>query len=54
MVNLENTQLKCGSCPEHVGCPFNGYVYCAMLGQDVWADSLRCPHGIDIEENAPW
>ena len=50
MVGKQNEELKCGSCSECIGDVWNGYVYCAFLGCDVWAGSLMCQHGKDLQE----
>lgn len=46
----ENEENRCGQCSEVIGCRWKGFVYCAYLHQDVWADSLMCQHGEDLLE----
>ena len=41
---------KCGECPEVTGNVWQGYVYCKYLNQDVWANSMQCPHGDILRE----
>lgn len=50
MVNEKNDYHKCGECPEVNGCVWQGYVYCSYLHQDVWANSMQCPHGDILRE----
>lgn len=48
MVNEENKVPQCGKCKEVIGCVWKGFVYCAYLNQDVWAQSMMCKHGKDL------
>lgn len=50
MVEQNEQSLKCATCPEVTGNIWCGYVYCHWLNCDVWAESLRCKHGNDLEE----
>lgn len=50
MVNEMKQYHRCGECPEIIGNCWQGYVFCSFLHQDVWADSLQCPHGDDLRE----
>ncbi|MBR4846179.1 MAG: hypothetical protein IKU98_07145 [Bacteroidaceae bacterium] len=50
MVKNEEQVKRCGSCKEINGCVWQGFVYCSYLNQDVWAQSIRCQHGNDIDE----
>jgi hypothetical protein len=40
----------CEECPEVIGDPCEGWVFCPCLNQRVWAKSLMCPHGEDLLE----
>lgn len=51
MVNECNECPKCGQCKECRGDVWQGFVYCAWLNHDVWADSLMCKHGLDLLES---
>lgn len=50
MVESQEQKKKCATCQEIHGNIWVGYVYCAWLNCDVWADSLRCQHGLDLDE----
>lgn len=50
MVNNSEQQPRCGSCQEVTGNVWQGYVYCHYLKCDVWAQSLMCQHGIDLDD----
>lgn len=50
MVETTKDQPRCGSCKEINGCVWQGFVYCSWLNQDVWAQSIRCQHGMDMDE----
>lgn len=50
MVNKQNEEPRCGSCREVTGNVWQGYVFCHWLQCDVWADSLKCQHGRDLDE----
>lgn len=50
MVTEKQEQPKCGACKEVIGDIWQGYVYCAYLHCDVWANSLMCQHGKDLDE----
>lgn len=51
MVNNEEQQARCGSCREVIGNVWQGFVFCQWLRCDVYADSLQCDHGRDLEES---
>lgn len=50
MVNVAMEEPRCGQCPEVVGERWQGYCFCAFLNQDVWANSVMCPHGKFLAE----
>ncbi len=50
MVNCGMDSPRCCTCPEVVGEKFQGYVFCMFLNHDVWGQSIRCPHGMDLAE----
>lgn len=50
MVDEKQTNGKCGSCREVTGDVWQGYVHCAWLNCDVWAYSLKCQHGQDLDD----
>lgn len=50
MVGKNDDEKKCGACSEVVGDVWNGYVFCRFLGCDVWAGSIMCQHGKDLQE----
>ena len=50
MVNEQNNEPRCDSCREVTGNVWQGYVFCHWLQCDVWADSLKCQHGRDLDE----
>lgn len=50
MVNEFVNCPRCRKCPEIVGSREGAFVFCAFLSQDVWADSIMCPHGEDLNE----
>lgn len=50
MVNKTEQQPRCGSCKEVTGNVWQGYVFCNYLKCDVWAESIRCQHGIDLDD----
>ena len=48
MVENKTEDRRCGQCRETVGDVWQGYVHCAWLNYDVWAQSLMCKHGLDL------
>lgn len=48
MIKIE--EPRCGSCREINGDVTQGFVYCHWLNQSVYAESIMCPHGRDLEE----
>ena len=50
MAVMNNDQKRCRQCPEVNHHEFGGFVYCAWLNQDVFAESIMCPHGRDLLE----
>lgn len=50
MVGENQTIPRCGECKEVTGCVWQGYVFCSYLNQDVWAQSIKCQHGMDLDE----
>lgn len=50
MVNKNEDNGRCGSCPEVNGIVWQGFVYCQYLRCDVYADSLKCQHGHDLDD----
>lgn len=50
MVENDYNEPRCGSCKEVNGNIWQGYVFCHWLQCDVWADSLKCQHGKDLDE----
>lgn len=45
MVNEFMDCPKCRECVEIIGPRKSAFVFCAFLGQEVWGDSIQCPHG---------
>ena len=41
---------RCRSCSEVNGDREGAFVMCAFLNQTVWADSVQCPHGLNLSE----
>ena len=50
MVNNEEQNSRCGSCKEVTGNVWQGFVFCQWLRCDVFADSLKCQHGKDLDD----
>ena len=50
MVNEFMDCPKCRVCAEIIGQREGAFVYCAFLRQEVWADSIQCPHGELLQE----
>lgn len=50
MVNDFMPTLFCKDCPEVMGDPCEGFVFCPHLNQRVWAMSIMCPHGENLTE----
>lgn len=41
----KNNERRCRMCPEVIGEPCEGMVYCMFLNEKVWGESIMCPHG---------
>ena len=50
MVKLDDNEKRCGSCKEVTGNVWQGFVYCHYYCCDVWAQSIKCQHGKDLDE----
>jgi len=50
MVNEFMKCPRCRACSEVNGNRHGAYVFCAFLNQDVWGDSIQCPHGENLSE----
>lgn len=50
MVNEFMDCPRCRECEEVIGQRESAFVYCAFLRQDVWGDSIQCPHGELLRE----
>lgn len=50
MVEEKKPIPRCGECSEVCGSVWQGYVFCAYLNQDVWAQSIKCQHGLDLDD----
>ena len=50
MVNVEKDEPRCRLCLEVAGDREGAFIFCAFLNQSVWADSVMCPHGINLME----
>lgn len=45
MVNVGMNLPRCRACPEISGDSHGAFVFCTWLNQEVWGDSIMCPHG---------
>lgn len=50
MVNEFVDCPRCRQCLEVAGGREDAFIFCAFLNQDVWGDSLMCPHGENLME----
>lgn len=50
MVNVGVDEPRCRHCLEVAGDREGAFIVCAFLNHSVWADSLMCPHGLDLME----
>lgn len=48
-VNNDN-EKRCRQCKEVIHHDYGGFVYCAWWNMEVYAESLMCQHGKDLEE----
>lgn len=50
MVKKAENDSRCGSCQAVTGNVWQGFVYCQYYNCDVWAQSLKCEHGKELDE----
>lgn len=50
MVNEADKLPRCADCSCALGNIWQGYIYCSWLKCDVWAKSIQCKHGADIND----
>lgn len=50
MVNVAMNSARCRACPEISGDRHGAFCFCAWLNQEVWGDSVVCPHGENLNE----